>query len=46
MKKNKKLAYFGGTKIIKRQFKEFNSYNNKEVIAARKLQKQKFSRGM
>lgn len=39
MKKDKKLAYFGGPKIVNRQFKEFNSYNNKEVIAAKKVAK-------
>tara|TARA_B110000971_G_C19973794_1_gene483938 strand:- start:102 stop:1361 length:1260 start_codon:yes stop_codon:yes gene_type:complete len=36
MQKNK-LAYFGGHKLINKKFKEFNSHNMKEVLAAKKV---------
>ena len=38
-KNNKLLAYFGGAKVIKKKFKEFNSYNFKEINAAKKVVK-------
>jgi len=36
MQKNK-LAYFGGRKLINKKFKEFNTFNIKEVLAAKKV---------
>ena len=38
----KKLAIFGGKKVISKRFKKFNTYNNKELQAASKVIKSGF----